>query len=60
MDFFRCYIMSVSCKQRRYGHSQEAILWAEIAQKCMAGWGSALDPAVGAYRPPSSINGPYF
>ena len=32
MDFFRCHIMIVSCKQRCYEYSLEAIFWAEIAQ----------------------------
>ena len=52
--------MIVSCEQRCYDHSPEAIFWPEIAQKCVGGRGSAMDPAGGAYRPSSSINGPYF
>ena len=34
MDFFLCYIMTVSCKQRCYDHTPEAIFGAEIVQKC--------------------------
>ena len=51
MDLFRCYIMIVSCKERYYDHSPEAILIELKLHKCMGGRGSDPDPTVSLFFP---------